>query len=42
MIYIPSMLAYGQQGAPPRIQSFENLIFEVEILDIANAPKMPK
>lgn len=42
IIYIPSMLAYGQQGAPPRIQSFENLIFEVEVLDITDAPKMPQ
>lgn len=39
VIYIPSMLAYGQQGAPPRIPSFENLIFEVEVLDIQDAAK---
>ncbi len=38
-IYIPSMLAYGMQGAPPAIKAYENLIFEVEVLDITDAPK---
>jgi FKBP-type peptidyl-prolyl cis-trans isomerase FkpA len=33
-IYIPSMLGYGMQGAPPKIKPFEHLIFEVEVLDI--------
>jgi len=42
VIFIPSMLACGQQGAPPRIQSFENLIFEIEVLDIKDAPKVPE
>ena len=37
-IYIPSMLGYGMQGSPPAIQPFENLIFEVEVLDIVQAP----
>lgn len=33
-IYIPSLLAYGEQGNPPKIKPNENLIFEVEVLDI--------
>ena len=33
-IYIPSMLGYGVQGAPPKIKPYEHLIFEVETLDI--------
>lgn len=33
-IYIPSMLGYGMQGAPPRIKPYEHLIFEVELIDI--------
>jgi FKBP-type peptidyl-prolyl cis-trans isomerase FkpA len=33
-IYIPSMLGYGMQGAPPKIKPYEHLIFEVDLLDI--------
>lgn len=38
-LYIPSMLAYG--GNPPPgapFKAFENLMFEVEILDVQDAP----
>lgn len=39
-IYIPAMLAYGQNGQPPVIPAYSNLVFEVEILDITTpAPK---
>jgi FKBP-type peptidyl-prolyl cis-trans isomerase FkpA len=38
-LYIPSMLGYGMQGAGGAIKPYENLIFEVEILDITDAPK---
>ena len=45
-IYVPSMLAYGIQGNPPVIKPYENLIFEVEILDITvpkpQAPAPPQ
>jgi FKBP-type peptidyl-prolyl cis-trans isomerase FkpA len=40
-IYIPSMLGYGMQGAPPKIKPYEHLIFEVEMLDIREAEKAP-
>lgn len=38
-VYIPSMLGYGIQGSPPAVKPYENLIFEIEILDITVAPK---
>lgn len=34
-VYIPSMLGYGMQGSPPAIKPYENLVFEIEVLDIA-------
>lgn len=40
MLYIPSDLAYGPQGSPPRIGPHEVLVFEVELLDVsAEAPQ---
>ena len=37
-IYIPAMLAYGQNGQPPVIPAYSNLVFEIEVLDVAVAP----
>lgn len=34
IIYVPSMLAYGMQGNPPAVKPYENLMFEIELLDI--------
>ena len=35
---IPSELAYGDAGAPPKIRGGETLVFEVELLGIEAAP----
>lgn len=39
-IYIPSLLGYGPPGAPPAIPGYAPLKFEVEVLNIADAPPM--
>ena len=41
-IYVPSMLAYGMQGNPPVIKPYENLMFEVEVLDITVPKPQPQ
>lgn len=47
-VYIPSTLAYGANPQSPKIKPYENLIFDLEIVDIADkapappaAPKSP-
>ena len=35
---IPSELAYGDAGAPPKISGGATLVFEVELLGIEAAP----
>jgi len=37
-LFIPSVLAYGPQPPTPDIKPFENLIFEIEVLDVTNTP----
>jgi FKBP-type peptidyl-prolyl cis-trans isomerase FkpA len=37
-IYIPAMLAYGQNGQPPLIPGYSNLIFDVEVVDVSAPP----
>jgi FKBP-type peptidyl-prolyl cis-trans isomerase FkpA len=34
VLYIPSTLAYGAQSPMPDIKAFENLIFEITVLDV--------
>ena len=41
-IYIPSLLAYGAQPGTPLIKPYENLMFDIELLDIKDkAPVQP-
>jgi FKBP-type peptidyl-prolyl cis-trans isomerase FklB len=41
-LFLPSDLAYGNQGAGKEIAPGSTLIFEVELLSIAPKPEMPK
>lgn len=41
-VYVPSMLGYGMQGSPPAIKPYDNLIFEIEILDITVPKPQPQ
>lgn len=40
-LYIPAMLGYGPQGSPPTIPAYSNLVFDVEVNDVTDAPKVP-
>ncbi len=41
-IFMPSMLAYGPQPPSPDIKPYEHLVFDVEVLDVADkAPAQP-
>ena len=35
-VYIPSSLAYGENGKPPVIKSNANLVFDIEIVDVTS------
>ena len=42
-IYIPAMLGYGQNGQPPLIPAYSNLVFEIEVIEVAvAAPPAPR
>lgn len=41
-LMIPSDLAYGNAGAPPKIPAGATLIFDVDLVAIKAAPEMPK
>ncbi len=40
-LYIPSGLAYGGQDRSPHIPAYSILVFDIEILDVEDAPKPP-
>jgi hypothetical protein len=45
-LFIPSGMAYGQQGAPPTIPANSPLIFDIELVDVTKGqpqqmPQMP-
>ena len=40
-ILVPSSLAYGKQGSPPNIPGNSPLRFDIEVVDVKDAPKMP-
>lgn len=37
-VYIPAMAAYGEQGSPPVIPQYANLVFEIEVKDVTTTP----
>lgn len=37
-LFIPSVLGYGAQGSPPVIKPYQNLIFEIEVITVKDAP----
>lgn len=42
-LFIPSTLAYGESPGSPDIKPFENLIFDIVVLDVQdNAPQQPQ
>jgi len=40
-LFIPSSLAYGPRGAGADIEPFSNLMFDVEVVDVKDAPAQP-
>jgi FKBP-type peptidyl-prolyl cis-trans isomerase FkpA len=41
-LFIPSILGYGPQGNPPAIKPNENLIFDIEVVEVKDAPQRPQ
>jgi hypothetical protein len=35
------MLGYGPQGSPPTIPAYSNLVFDIVVNDVTEAPKEP-
>ena len=40
-VYVPSFIGYGAEGRPPVIQPNQNLIFNIEVVDVADTPPAP-
>lgn len=41
-ILVPAFLGYGPEGRPPVIPPYSNLVFDIQVLDVTNAPAQPK
>lgn len=41
-MFIPSIMAYGPQGNPPAIKPNESLIFDIEVMEVADMPAQPQ
>ncbi|MBS1975564.1 MAG: FKBP-type peptidyl-prolyl cis-trans isomerase, partial [Bacteroidetes bacterium] len=41
-MYVPSMLGYGPQGSPPAIKPFENLMFDIEVVEVSDTAEHPQ
>lgn len=41
IIFIPSLLAYGQQGSPPVIPPYSSIYFKIEIVDVLDKDPNP-
>lgn len=41
-IFIPSILGYGPQGSPPKVQPNQILVFDMEVLEISDKPIQPQ
>jgi FKBP-type peptidyl-prolyl cis-trans isomerase len=41
-VLVPAFLGYGPQGRPPVIPPNSNLIFDIQVLDVKDAPPPPK
>ena len=40
-LFIPSMLGYGPRALGPEVPAYSNLVFDVEVVDVADAPEPP-
>ncbi len=41
-LYIPAELGYAGQSPSPELPAYSNLIFDIEVVDVKNAPAQPK
>ena len=41
-LFIPYQIAYGEKGRPPTIPAKAMLVFDVELMDVTDAPPIPQ